>query len=268
MTAHTAIIGCGNPNRRDDGAGQEVLRLLGPQIPAGADRIRLLDAGTDGMAVMFAARGCESLIIVDACRSGSAAGAIFEVPGAELEQPRPGGSFTLHDFRWDHALHAGRQIFREAFPADVTVYLIEAGSVDLGIGLSEQVAAAAAQVADKIRDRVLPDSRREQETGRDAPELRIEQGRLYLSRSAFDRHFAGGGGVVLLRSGENLMILPVRQAQSGGYLAKIRNSAGDRVVSAPDFFRDHGVAEERRWAGHSAWSEEHAALICPGFFAA
>jgi hydrogenase maturation protease len=267
MTARTAIIGCGNPNRRDDGAGQEVLRLLAPQIAAGADRIRLLDAGTDGMAVMFAARGCDSLIIVDACRSGSAAGAIFEVPGAELEQPRVGGSFTLHDFRWDHALHAGRQIFREAFPADVTVYLIEAETVDLGVGLSNEVAAAAAQVASKIRDKVLSADRHEQ-AAPDAPDLRIEQGRLYLSRAAFERHFAGGGGVVLLRNADDLMILPVRQAQAGGYLAKIRNSAGDRVVSAPDFFRAQSVAEERRWAGHSAWSEEHAALICPGFFAA
>ncbi len=268
MTTHTAIIGCGNPNRRDDGAGQEVLRLLAPQIAGGSDRIRLLDAGTDGMAVMFAAKGCESLIIVDACRSGAAAGAIFEVPGAELEQPRPAGSFTLHDFRWDHALHAGRQIFREAFPADVTVYLIEAETVDLGIGLSDEVAAAAAQVAGKIRDRVLSAASPAKEPGGEAPELRIEQGRLYLARAAFERHFAGGGGVVLLRSEADLMILPVHQAQAGGYLAKIRNSAGDRVVSAPDFFRAHGVAEERRWTGLSAWSEEHAALICPGFFAA
>ena len=37
------------------------------------------------MAAMFAARGCRTLIIVDASRSGSEPGAIFEVPGAELE---------------------------------------------------------------------------------------------------------------------------------------------------------------------------------------
>ena len=87
--------------------------------------MQLLDAGTDGMAVMFAARGCRSLIVVDACRSGSEPGAIFEVPGAELEQ-RYQPTLNLHDFRWDHALHAGRAIFGEEFPDDVVVLLIEA----------------------------------------------------------------------------------------------------------------------------------------------
>jgi hydrogenase maturation protease len=153
MHPRVAIIGCGNPNRRDDGAGPEVLRLLRAALPEDTAGIRLLDAGTDGMAVMFAAKGCESLIIVDACRSGAEAGAVFEVPGAELAQ-EPRDSFNLHDFRWDHALYAGRQIYRDDFPSDVTVYLIEAETVTFGIGLSEAVAVSAARVAARIGDRL------------------------------------------------------------------------------------------------------------------
>lgn len=145
-----AVIACGNGNRRDDGAGAEVLRLLKASPEPLPDSVRLLDAGTDGMAVMFAARGCQSLIVVDACRSGSESGAVFEVPGSELEQP-PRASFNLHDFRWDHALYAGRSIFREAFPSDVTVFLIEAEALDLGIGLTDKVSAAAHTVAARIR---------------------------------------------------------------------------------------------------------------------
>jgi hydrogenase maturation protease len=153
MAGEIAIIGCGNPNRRDDGAGPEVLRLLrlDPALGAAGAAVRLLDAGTDGMAVMFAARGCDRLIIVDACRSGSESGAVFEVPGSELEQP-PRSSFNLHDFRWDHALFAGRQMFREHFPSEVTVFLIEAEDIGLGVGLSEKVADATHQVARRIRD--------------------------------------------------------------------------------------------------------------------
>ncbi len=77
------VVGCGNPNRSDDGVGPEVV-----QRPAdrSADReeaqVRLIDAGTDGMAAMFAARGCRPLILVDACRSGSEPGAVFEFPGS------------------------------------------------------------------------------------------------------------------------------------------------------------------------------------------
>ena len=42
------VVGCGNPNRLDDGAGLEVLRLLNAR-GAGRDarRVRLLDAGTE-----------------------------------------------------------------------------------------------------------------------------------------------------------------------------------------------------------------------------
>ena len=152
MSDPVAIIACGNPNRRDDGVGMEVLRIVRRELDQ-SDRVRLLDAGTDGMSVMFAARGCGALIIVDACRSGADPGAIFEVPGAELAQPPP-DSFTLHDFRWSHALHAGRRIFAADFPAEVTVFLIEAGSVEFGIGLSEVVARAATRVVRTITERL------------------------------------------------------------------------------------------------------------------
>ena len=156
MPGEIAIIACGNPNRRDDGAGLEVLRLLRSDetLAVPRDAAHLLDAGTDGMAVMFAAKGCAMLILVDACRSGSESGAVFEVPGNELEQP-PRSSFNLHDFRWDHALFAGRQIFREDFPSAVKVFLIEAESLELGIGLSQKVSHAARKVAERIRDIVL-----------------------------------------------------------------------------------------------------------------
>ena len=147
-----AIVGCGNPNRSDDGVGSEVLRLLSLRnIADWTPQARLFDAGTDGMSVMFAARGCRSLVVVDACRSGSEPGAVFEVPGAELEQ-RHVASLNLHDFRWDHALFAGRRIFREAFPEDVTVFLIEAENLALGTTMSAAVAAAAVKVADRIED--------------------------------------------------------------------------------------------------------------------
>jgi hydrogenase maturation protease len=145
-----AVIACGNPNRSDDGAGLEVLRALrGSALAAQAPEVQFLDAGTDGMAVMFAAKGCNALIVVDACRSGSEPGAVFEVPGAELQQAYE-PTLNLHDFRWDHALHVGRVIFKEQFPEDVVVLLIEAESVDLGLGLSPPVSAAVGKVAKRI----------------------------------------------------------------------------------------------------------------------
>ena len=112
-----AVIGCGNPNRSDDGFGSVVIARLNALAAQLLARIKLLDAGLDGMAVMFAARGATALVVIDANVSGSDAGAIFEVPGAELANAHE-HSFSLHDFRWDHALYAGQKIYGDAFPDD------------------------------------------------------------------------------------------------------------------------------------------------------
>lgn len=142
------VIGCGNLNRRDDGVGVEVIRALRQRDLEGPD-VKLLDAGTDGMSVMFAARGCTSLIVVDASKAGVTPGAIHEVPGTVLERPYVPG-LNLHDFRWDAALYAGRQIFRDEFPKDVTVFLIEAADLGFGIGLSNDVSSSAQQVSRRV----------------------------------------------------------------------------------------------------------------------
>jgi hydrogenase maturation protease len=148
-----AVIGCGNLARSDDGVGPHVVRVLKQRGIGSDERVRLLDAGTDGMAVMYAARGCRALILVDASRSGSTPGAVFEVPGAALENPAP-STLSLHDFRWDHALFAGRRIYGDAFPRDVTVLLVEATQTAYGLDLSPAVAAAARAVADRVEQLV------------------------------------------------------------------------------------------------------------------
>jgi hydrogenase maturation protease len=144
------IIGCGNLNRCDDGVGVIVAQRLSEYVQLqGRTDVCVFDAGTDGMGVMFRARGAERLVLIDANRSGAEPGAIFEVPGGELANDYE-PAFTLHDFRWDHALYAGRRIFGATFPADVTVFLIEAGTLELGCELSTPVSAAAARVTREI----------------------------------------------------------------------------------------------------------------------
>lgn len=115
--------------------------------------IRVFDAGTNGMAVMFQARGASRLIIVDACRTGSDPGAVFEIPGEEIGDRQSAG-INSHDFRWSDAIHAGRKIFGAAFPTDVMVFLIEAEKLDFGLELSETVEKAAAFVMARITTRI------------------------------------------------------------------------------------------------------------------
>jgi hydrogenase maturation protease len=145
------VIGCGNSNRSDDGVGVYVAQTLCAYLQRNPQPgVLVFDAGTGGMDVMFQARGADRLIIIDASKSGSEAGAIFRVPGRELES-EPDASYSLHDFRWQHALTAGRKIFGAAFPSDITVYLIEAASLSLGLELSSPVMASADRVVEEIR---------------------------------------------------------------------------------------------------------------------
>jgi hydrogenase maturation protease len=149
------VIGCGNSTRSDDGAGVYVAQALRAQLQRNPQpNVLVFDAGTGGMDVMFQARGARRLIIVDASRSGSEAGAIFRVPGRELES-EPDAGFSLHDFRWQHALTAGRKIFGSDFPCDVTVYLIEVESLGFGLELSAPVLLSADRVIDEIRGIIL-----------------------------------------------------------------------------------------------------------------
>lgn len=145
-----AIIGCGNTNRSDDGVGIHVVRALAEQLEVSSRaQVKVFDAGTAGMDVMFQARGMQELIVVDACVSGSEGGAIFAVPGEELivkNEP----SFNLHDFRWQHALYAGRKIYKNDFPEKITVYLIEAENIDFGLELSQSVQESKDRVVELI----------------------------------------------------------------------------------------------------------------------
>jgi hydrogenase maturation protease len=141
------VLGCGNPNRSDDGVGPHVIALLRQAgLPS---TVRLFDVGTDGMTAMYRARGATHLVIVDARVPGGAPGAIYEVPGEVLAAP-PAQGAGLHEFRWDHALYAGHRIYGDAFPATVIVLLVEAARLDLGLSLSPEVEVAAGKVATRI----------------------------------------------------------------------------------------------------------------------
>ncbi len=145
------VIGCGNPNRSDDGVGPYVAaRMRDFGIP---ENTRVFDGGTDGMSVMYSARGATHLVIVDARVPEGNAGAIYEVPGEILEAP-PKQSLNLHDFRWDNALYAGKKIYGEDFPKTVSVLLIEAACLDLGLEISDVVTQAANKVEQRIRDMI------------------------------------------------------------------------------------------------------------------
>jgi hydrogenase maturation protease len=250
------IIGCGNPNRSDDGAGVAVARALAahPQVKS-SPVVRVFDAGTAGMDVLFQARGSRELIIVDASDSGAEPGSIFRAPGSEFESaPEP--SFTLHGFRWDHALHAGRKIFREDFPKEVTVYLIEREKLDLGIGLSPRVEGAVESVVTLVLAQL-----RAYELAR--PSIRIAGGSFHLSAELYERYFHGLSAIAIASLNGQIALMPLQEQAGGGLLVKVRNARGDRVVHAREFLREQEVEESDEHEVPAEWHPELAALLVP-----
>ncbi|MFN5757395.1 MAG: hydrogenase maturation protease, partial [Planctomycetia bacterium] len=148
----TLVIGCGNLLRGDDAAGPVLVRRLwGRGQPAGG---RCADGGTRGMDVAFQMRGVPEVILVDACSSGSEPGALFEVPGHEVEHLPPLSGINLHAFRWDHAIAFGRWLLKDDYPENVTAYLIEGETFAVGEGLSPAVDRAGGQLAPRFREPV------------------------------------------------------------------------------------------------------------------
>jgi hydrogenase maturation protease len=149
---HTLIVGCGNVLRGDDAVGPLLIRhLWALGLPEG---VRCADGGTGGMDVAFQMRGVPHVILVDACTSGSEPGAIFEVPGEEVEHLPPLAGLNLHAFRWDHALAFARWLLKGEYPQKVTAYLIEASSLQIGDPLSPPVDVAMRKLARRLLDQL------------------------------------------------------------------------------------------------------------------
>ncbi|WP_396225088.1 hydrogenase maturation protease [Gemmatimonas sp.] len=144
----TLIIGCGNILRGDDAVGPVFIRHLWERgVPAG---VRCADGGTGGMDVAFQMRGVPHVILVDACSSGSQPGALFKLPGTEVEQLPPLAGINLHAFRWDHALAFARWLLKDEYPETITVYLIEGEHFTVGEALSPAVEASMHRLADLL----------------------------------------------------------------------------------------------------------------------
>ncbi len=260
------IIGCGNLNRRDDGVGVVIAQHLQTFFSEHPQpNVHVFDAGTGGMDVMFHARGARSLIIIDACVSGSDPGAIFKLGGDEVIN-RPSPSYSLHDFRWDHALYAGQQIFKEEFPKDVTVYLIEAADTSFGLELTHPVAQAIEAVCKHVRAQVLErvDSKPGEQQASEpdfSPQIHIRQGNMYIDASLSKRYFPNLQHIVLLKRDNQILILPVHHEGGGGLLLKVRNARGDRVIHAQEFFREHGFDDSSDRLIPVSWDDAMAGLI-------
>lgn len=220
-TCDVLVVGCGNVLRGDDAVGPRLVRRLWEAgVPPG---VRLVDGGTAGMDVAFQMRGAARVVIVDAAATAGTPGTIYRVPAAELAELPPVSGLHTHSFRWDHAIAFSRWLLGPKAPADVTVFLIEAGDLRPGEDLSSAVAEAMVTAADLVRAEFFP-----ADQSAETVEITVD-GYLRLGMELAEKYFPAG--VVGSRyDGRALRLVPIRSQANGGHLLRQRNARGDRSV--------------------------------------
>lgn len=145
----TVVIGIGNPYRRDDGVGPELVRRLRRR---GLPGVRLAESDGEPTRLLDLWAGADLAVVVDAVRTA------FPRPGVihrrSLRHP------TMHSLGTasSHGVDLGDAVALAAaldrLPATLLLYAVEAADTSLGLGLSPQVQAVLEDLVDEIADEV------------------------------------------------------------------------------------------------------------------
>lgn len=149
----TRIIGCGNLQRMDDGAGVLVahrLRELG--IPAEVQSGGAFELIADWERDV-------RIILIDAVVTGAPAGTIHVWEGTPPSLPHP-QHFSSHGFGLAEAFRLGQIL--DCLPEHITVYGIEGDQFGMGERLSSEVAAAVDQIVRQFAEELAPEFQEEE----------------------------------------------------------------------------------------------------------
>ena len=89
----------------------------------------------------------------------------------------------------------------------------------------------------------------------------IRNGNLYVEHELYKKFFNGIETIALLKRDTGFLVMPVFSQASGGRLLKMRNAAGDRVVTATDFLQDFNLDEHAEKNFLATWDSSAAALF-------
>jgi hydrogenase maturation protease len=128
------IIGVGNEYRSDDAVGLVVARRLRELL---ADSATVLELNGDGVALMETWRGAETVIIIDAMRSGARPGTIHRFDANSQSIPKSSFRCSTHAFSVAEAIDLSRVL--DDLPQRLVIYGIEGKNFDAGLGLSVEV---------------------------------------------------------------------------------------------------------------------------------
>jgi hydrogenase maturation protease len=144
--ASIVVVGVGEPFRADDGCGPAVVAAVRERLPRSARRIERVAEVT---ALLDLWDGVDLAIVVDAMRSGAPAGTVRRLDGADVASAAPAVRTTSsHGLSVRDAVALGTALGR--MPRRLVVYLVEAGDLATGHGLSPEARQGVSAAADRV----------------------------------------------------------------------------------------------------------------------
>jgi hydrogenase maturation protease len=140
------VLGVGNALLGDDGAGLLVLAELQRDAGKWGAQVEFLDGGTQGLALLESIASRRALLVLDAVALGAEPGTVHVLRGWSHAGER---ASTAHESNVAELLQASTLLGE--CPEQVTVIGIEPARIETGIGLSEAVARAVGEAAEKAR---------------------------------------------------------------------------------------------------------------------
>lgn len=146
MTASVVVIGLGNPDRGDDGAGREVARRL---LATEASKVaRILEDNGEATAILAYLDGASTAFLIDACVSGAPSGAVRRIDLAQESLPSARYGLSSHGFGLAEALALAEALDR--LPKHCILFAIEAECFDIGAPLSPAVTRGVAEAVEAL----------------------------------------------------------------------------------------------------------------------
>ena len=137
------VIALGSRLRGDDGVGPTVADGLQGRL----DGCAIVEGREDALAIVTTWEGAELAVVIDAAAPETLPGTIHRLEVDAGPLPKDLARCSSHGLGLAEAIELGKVLGR--LPAKLVIYAIEAGTFELGAGLSPEVTVAAEEV---VRD--------------------------------------------------------------------------------------------------------------------
>jgi hydrogenase maturation protease len=140
------ILGLGNLICADDGLGVTAVHCL-LELYEAPEGVRILDGGTQGLALLPYVEDADRVILVDAIRDDAAPGSFVRLDGDEVA-PAVAARLSVHQIGVADLLDGAS--WRERFPKSLVLLGLVPESVELRFGLSAAVKPQLPKLVDQV----------------------------------------------------------------------------------------------------------------------